>query len=117
MENKKIKDYKIACIERDRIITKQDLEIESLKKEIQHKTGPTEEEILKKTKLTEEEVKIVYNEYPKLLKELKEREKRLDEGKIGELNRFIQRNTSNQGYIKSRGLLTELRRLLKKEDA
>jgi len=111
----KIKNLKTACTQRDRIIQGLDEKIESLKieiSELKNERHKLKQDIkrVEKNKLTEEEVKIVYVEYPKLLKKLEEREKRLNKGKIGKLIRFIERNTSSEGYIKSIGLVRELKK-------
>ena len=118
MKDESLSDYKIACTQRDKIIQQLDKKIGSQKAEISKLKKERRQFIqdikrFGKNQLTEEEVEIIYKEYPKLLKEIKEKEKRLDEGKIGELIKFIERNTSSQGYVKSRGLLNKLKGIVK----
>ena len=82
----------------------------------ENKSLKLENRNLENGQLTEKERKIVYVSYPKILEHLKRKEdKRDSDDKLFiKLKEFVHKNSSSSGYNKTRGIILEIDRLLKR---
>lgn len=98
-------------------IQKMTKHLESLKNVFkENKSLKLENKSLENGQLTEKERKIVYVSYPKILGHLKKKEEKRDsDDKLFlKLKGFVNKNSSSSGYNKTRGMIIEIDRLLKR---
>ena len=87
--------------------------------EVENKLADSERRIklLENLQIKEKEANILHSLYPNLKKKILEFEKvrRSDDEVWIKLERFMERNTTYSGYIKSIGISRELKRLIKRK--